>query len=432
MNETIKPKKQKVREQFDEKWRDAPFLRRCIKYFLSLTDTQEIKLLDYQTAHIEGVNYNVADILDGLVKGNITEKELAKSGTVLADKFKNANKEFLEKLGLLSARQQRSATLHAQRLLKGYKSRNGSFPATPPRLRKKNTISLTDGVIKEKENILVITTLNGEKLKVLFEIPKGFLKNKLYKSKSFGGNLKNKISKRGRHWEFVVLATPPIVWQYEPIGKIGFDLNKTDKYFIVFSDNINMHGDVIPHTKDMKSVIESLIHLNASLDGVDKLTGKKVKSSQRSAIRRKIGQAHKKLGRLCMPYCRLIIDWAIKNKLLICIDDLSCGADSGSFGHDKIVKTLVKLCENESIPFVCVPTPHTSKSCNQCGKECERKHDKLTCPDCGEINSHKNGAINIANWGWKIWEAGMIEFKKWKKNWYKPLGKSAEYKENIG
>lgn len=409
-------------EKFNNKWKIKPVKLRGIKFFLDVTPQQEKLLIEYQSRHKSAVNFMSQQILTKLKDKSITLENVSRSRD---SKFANSlwknddavNRHLEQTLGLYKERQKRGTTFLALRFYRGYNKRNKELPDKSPRLRTWSKIYLEEGIVSYKKDHLnfSIHEKNGKfsrKLKIPYKIPKGMIDNLQYLSDGFGGNLSNHKGK----WHYTALAKIPFRWQYEPVSALGFDLNKTSQYFITFSSSIMFNDkekDKLGHTSEMKKAQKLLVDLNEQLKS-------KIKSSQRSAIRQKVIKAHKKLEKLCLPYCEAIIAHAVKNKQLICIDPLSCGAKTGSFGQDKIVSLLTKMCEDRCIPFVHVPTPHTSKACNRCMKECERPEvDKLICPDCGELDAHRNASFNITAWGLMIWNDGFGEFVRWKKENYK-------------
>ena len=82
---------------------------------------------------------------------------------------------------------------------------------------------------------------------------------------------------------------------------------------------------------------------------------------------------------------------------------------------------LVKLCKQKKVPFVIVPSAHTSSDCSYCfersGKynQVARSKDfeKVSCEVCGQnYNADVNAARNIAQDGWFIFTNTNEDFPK--------------------
>lgn len=418
-----------MRDMFDGEWKINPFKDRGLKFFLKPSQAQELTLKDFLGISKKAIHRLSQVIHKNLSNGLLTVDDIKSRNSKIATKIWHSDNEFLEKeFGLKAARQKRGATFIALRLYRGYEKRNSTLPPTPPRPRSNNAIYLEEGVIKHIDgtsmdngafSIKVHGIVDGKPKveEILYTIPKGMFYKKPYLADPPGGN----ITYKNNQWYFVARTRIPIKWQYEPLAALGFDLNKTPSWFIALSEQIMYNGimtDRLGHSKKIEKLTKKLVALNKEIKDKDPAT--KLKSSQRRAVRRKVQAAHKKLEKECMVYVNDILDHVINNKLLLCIDPLSCGARHGTFGHEKVWKILTKLCEDRGVPFVHVPTPHTSKCCYQCMTECDRPRvDKLVCPNCGELPAHTNASSNIKNWGWRIWGDGMASFNKWKKENFK-------------
>lgn len=184
-----------------------------------------------------------------------------------------------------------------------------------------------------------------------------------------------------KQWTYVEKATIAFDWLYNPIGTIGFDLNKTDDTFVVFSHCMDfIQSKYLPSPKE-------IINLSTDL--------------------------------------KKLLNETKNRKLLLSIDGLSCGKKTGSFGHDALIETLIKGGENQRIPFVVCPTPYTTKQCNICKTITEKltpEDRKWQCENCEEHHIRdENAAINISNSGWDIWKNGI---KKFSENFYHKYGKN--------
>lgn len=404
--------------KFDENWCKQGTKTRAIHFFFQANKD----IIGYQQTCQEIINYLCSELLSKLKNKEISEIELKQYS--MPDKLWNEYDDFLINKGLYLQRQKRSSAKRAIELIKSYLIRNKKLPKTPPRIRRSTSTYCVDGVCSYKssefskqEGIFNITTcgLNEKnkpnKIKIPYFIPKGMVENFDFISKSFGGNL---ITNKNQ-CRFTAITKVPINWIYEPINAISFDLNKTEEFFITLSDKIQWNKELtrfLPHTKSIRNRMKQLNQINKEIDDTQ------YKSSQRRGMRKKSRKLHNKLKQLVIPYCNSIINHAIENKMLICLDGCAPGAGSGSFGQDKVLEIMTKILEDKSIPFVRVPSPHTSSCCNICNHEVERDHkgsEKATCINCGRIDSHLNAAENIKKWGVMIWSKGIKEWIKWKK-----------------
>lgn len=431
------------KEKFNDKWSTSPTKKRGVKFMLAPTDEQHQTMLEYQVRHKEAVAHMAAVILKKLQDGSVTQEQIEpQRNSKFADSlWKTEDKHLTKTLGLTKSRQKRGACFLALRFFRGYLKRNNKLPKELPRLRHTKATYLEDGIVKDKskgkaEGIFRMSVHGrGEKKKaphidIDYTIPKGMMYKKSHVPDDFGGNL----VRSGDKWWFTAVATIPFEWQYEPEQAIGFDLNKTPKFFITLSEKIKFDGeerDTLPHSKAITSHAKKLTKLN------EEIKDETLTSKQRRAVRKKWHKAHLKMERLCKPYCDQIISQAKEKKALLCIDDLSCGARTGSFGQDKVVSMLTKMCEDQGVPYIAVPTPYTSKVCNKCKAKGERPNpDVVECPNCGTVAAHHNAAKNIAEWGMKIWKEGEAPFRKWRDKLYKTNKKTpvqpAEPKEDTG
>jgi transposase len=214
-----------------------------------------------------------------------------------------------------------------------------------------------------------------------------------------GGNLqiiKNKVI-------FHVMARFTNKWLYSPEDFLGFDINKSGNSFLTFSREISYLGVLtkVIMKSELDSEIQSLEEQLRQLNKIGFKTRGQVKS------------IHKRLEKLYFPLVREIADYCKKNKLCICIDNLKSGKKNGSFGQDKIILLLVRLCEKERIPFVLVPTPYTTQLCSICNYVAGKIPLGVREFDCHKCNAHiyrdENAAKNIENIGKSIWFDGLYE-----------------------
>jgi hypothetical protein len=307
-----------------------------------------------------------------------------------------------------------------------YNSRGGGKHKIPKRtanLKEWGAIRFkeTGGLIKDlnskdrKGTIQIVTGGKGKATKVLettYEIPKRMMPTKpLIKT---GGNLvppKNRQDKK--RWVLGLRAEKPFKWEYQPTGAFGFDIGQRNDAFIAFSD-----GTIWDRPGNACEIIANIKELNALIDNHEKVNST---SKQRKKLRIQWQKTHD----LFRDEMSLLVDDIIDmlDGRLLCIDDVSSGAQSGEFGQ-AITDMLIEKMSRSGYPYVEVPPYHTSQRCTRCGcidpdnrpKE-DGIYDAFKCVDCGyKANADVNAAQNIALFGQYIWDFGVRAFWKEKKS----------------
>lgn len=417
-----------TRDQFTETWRYEPFKHRGMKYILYCPD----EMLDFIDIMKMYRNIFATKIYDHVIDQKISIKEVTQKN--FAQKFSTEFKEPLIQDGLWKARQRRSIVSNAAQGYVSYYNRNKKIPAQAICIKDTKAVFFQDGIFvdttPEKRNGIMEISIHGEKKRILvkYSIPKGMFEYKKHinvkKFKQMGGNF---FTQNGSHI-FMITMEIPFQWKYEPVDTLAFDLNKEDRYFLYFSKAVTINGKtkrIFSQPKESKIIIDELKKINQDINNA-------TTSKERQKLRYKSKNLHKSLNTYCYHICEQIVDYVEKKQLLLCIDDLSCGKSTGSFGQDKIVSTLARMCENKCIPFVKVPTPYTSKTCYKCGEKGERNGNEFVCNNdkCEffglKKNPHENASINIANFGYDIWLNGD---KKYQKNKDKVVSRSETQKQ---
>jgi hypothetical protein len=474
----------KNNEKFNKNWKKEAFKIRCLQIYLDL-GTGNINLGDFilfLRSMGEKVNKHIFNEIkkyketDEYKNSNEKEKpKLVKSWCENNLEDKNAN-EFWATSSIFDdikprkkttfARLKRSVSLFAFRKVKSYILRNKRFPNSQQNVRiHKKSFPFVDGVVSVN-NLERIPTDNTsyspDSTKLVFGklerlskisktyshtviikipylnfsctgyIPKITCKNCKNKEKCekcetviednfqigepMGGNLV--INKKNQS-KFIVQIKYPIKWKYEPKQFLGIDMNKDPRYWMVFNKKIEFYKkSIISKPKKIKELENEILLLNNQ-----KNEKNLVKAKQRRWIRKKIEKKHKQHNEMCKIYCEEIIKFCENNEFALAIDHLTCGADTGSFGQDKLVHNLVLLCEEKGIPYILVPTPYTSKVCFKCKsktKDENRTGDKIKCHVCNKIiNAHCNASNNIAYFGKSIMNKGISEFRKDRDKKYK-------------
>ena len=428
-------KKQSRRKEYDKLWRSQPFQYGCVKFILEPDKTQKVEILEYMKRHRWIFNKISREFYKMLKSGKLAPSDFWSMN--YADDLWRDNMSFFEKNDFCFQRHRRGVGFHVQRAYKSYikrrlnisdiKYKEGKkigrkksikdvtaeelqklLPKRPISLDQTKAVYIQDGIVKDKgakgaKGVVGFAIPGKEsgkyrKTDLIYKIPKGMLKKREFLNPNLGGNLDYKI-KTGTLW-YTANAVIPFNWSYEPVGPLAFDINKTGADFLVCSCLVEVGGkltDHLPHTDQMIKIIARLRKLNKEI-------GKSTKSSQTRAIRRKVQSAHKAFKRLCVPYCTDLVNFAEKEKLLVCIDNLTCGGRTGTFGEDKVIEIIQDLCRRRRIPHLLVPTPYTSRMCCKCGKKGERPTTGLfVCKKCGKTDAQVNAARYIAQKGWKMW-----------------------------
>ena len=204
----------------------------------------------------------------------------------------------------------------------------------------------------------------------------------------------------------VVVVNVPFVSAYSPECELGFDMNKTGKDWVVFND-----GETISLPADIEKTMEEIKTINKDLDRDKKkpVPERQWRSPERRKIRLKLQTVHKKLKAKIDNVAESIVAKAIQQKALLCIDSVKGGQSMGTFGQDHLIPEVMKLCENQGVPFYVVPCKNTSRRCSECGhiaKGNRTTTEGFCCVSCGFTEvSHKNAAINIVYQGKRLYDA---------------------------
>lgn len=398
-----------MREKFDSNWSNLPFKFRGMRLLLNPTDEARGILERLNLKFRDGYHH-----ISKTVHQFLEENGLSKINTRgFEDNFNKHPRLF--DLGLVFHRWRRSVCYEVVCAYDSYRKRNKKNAKRPIQLKGGKAIVVKDDIVDIISNNEINLVIDGPQVKkaytritIPFTVHPSIVNRIQYISSYSGGS----IFCRHGQWVFSTKATIPYEWTYEPVHSIGFDLNKTGKTWLTFSEPFEFDGDQKQSIKlptEIKKVIERIRTLNREI------SNREIRSAQRSAVRRKWKACHQRLEKLCYPICDRILNYVVKRKLLLCIDGLSCGARTGSFGQDKIISFLVKRCEDQGIPFVVVPTPDTTKTCSFCGnmKKLLPSERDYECDTCGlMIGRDVNSAINIAMRGWDIWHNGIAKYNK--------------------
>ena len=221
------------------------------------------------------------------------------------------------------------------------------------------------------------------------------------KNDSFGGNLVI-----DQH-VFVACNSFDKVFDYDPKDYLGMDINVNKESWLCLSSAINGE-QVFEKPEDIAIIEEEIKLINEKLNSRFRKGSKVIppherpfKSEKARKLRLRVKKLHRKHGELIEKFLDKIdiFDYVISNKLLLCIDIVTCGQTHGTFGQDKVKKYLIKYCENNNIPFWEPPTNNSSRTCSKCGycdKANRKNQSEFKCLKCGhEENADIQAAKKI-------------------------------------
>jgi len=269
------------------------------------------------------------------------------------------------------------------------------IPKRPIDIRDK-AINLKEGLIELHEDMDKVSFISLEKKASKIEVE--IDPNKSYLKRAGSINFKKGIKKAGgiiniRKSELVVIVEREEEVE-SPVQMLGFDINKSDKNFLVFSSPINRSCF---HAKP-----EHISKMEQTLRKINKeIKSNEINSRQRSKLRSKWKKQHKKLKRELTNFLIPLLDQIDFSKTGLAIDTPSTGQTNGSFGQDKIKEICIDYCKKNDIYYYLIPTPYTSQRCFKCGEisKTNRKKNKYSC-SCGYKNhADLNGAKNVKVFG---------------------------------
>lgn len=221
-------------------------------------------------------------------------------------------------------------------------------------------------------------------------------------------------------YHFMVMVEVEELYQYDPECVLSMDFNQRKDVFCVFNlDDIPTLNVVNQRNFNGLLTARQLIQkeINDSL---------KKEGRWQSKDRRYLRLYWKHLGHLITQnirdnhYAESIVRNAEERHALLAIDDIRL-SDKAGFGHYQMKEELVKLCVSRKVPYILVPTPHTSTDCNNCFQETGkyiqtgRSKDKelISCASCNAIyDADKNAAKNIADDAIDIWNSANSRRKR--------------------
>lgn len=426
----VKDPKEKMRkgyEKFYTDWKTQGVKDRCVKLVEDLTDETSKQQNEYLAKYYAGISFinNVlyshllnpnpptAIISKGKRKGENATIELDTSNAKIpANSFVQIYKNELTALGFISSNLKECVVISALNRYVSYFNRNKRLPKRPLGFNTSKGTYIHKLKWNPKTNELRIPMIGQAKTYLV--IPCHTIYNQKYPvDKEFSGNLLQTT----QGYTFVARTKLPIVWQYVPVSPLAIDINKERANFLTLSD-----GTKTPRNPELQRLCELLTTLNGRLRKSNKQGNKinlDIRSKQRRKIRRAWFNTHRHIKRQICKIIKPILDNAIANKLLLCIDPSNTGGKNGNYGQMQFISMLIKECEDKGIPFVIVPTPFTTQRCCECGiqnmdiQKTRRKVPHMQCICGNDIDVDINSAKNIAYFGQMIWNHGFKYFETW-------------------
>ena len=237
-----------------------------------------------------------------------------------------------------------------------------------------------------------------------------------------GGNF---VMKQG---VFVAAVDKEVDTLYQPKSVKAYDNNVTKKDWLAFND-----GTTVPMPDDISILVDQIKTLNNLITEKSKPVSKRqLRSPERRKIRVKLKKLHRRLNSRIKVVALDILQEAIDNKELLCLDGVKTGQANGTFGQDHLPKILQTECENRGVPYYVVPCKGTSARCSVCGhvhgysKEEKKKYrpspSEFHCQECGiKIDAQFNSALNVAHQGKRLLDANVPHA-----NWVSPMPRAVD------
>lgn len=414
-----------------------------LRVTLTPTNCTKDEVRDWMTAQRKLTNYASKHLLRLMKQSyDIAEKVFKNNSHYLAYEVHHhillTHTDFREqrlKLGLRTSTNERLAAAIAGRFYHGYGQRNGGsaegkwvykLPNLPAITRQNKAIHVKDSVLTKH--------VNGNKVTASIEPTKGqhVLNNTIFKLQGLFGKIYefegripackihllefldtkknvdcNIFFTKNGNLTIVIKIDEVYELAYEPKEVLGVDFNKRQRVFATMSD-----GKIIPLTQEMKTLVDNVHSVNDMIHEI-----KSAKERQKYRYQWKNERAV--LRRAFESMVDTIINKTKETQSLLAIDGVTQA--QGSFGHAELKEALVKRCHQENIPFVIVPSAHTSSDCAYCYNQSgqyypvarSKDFELISCDHCGKnYNADINAAQNIANDGKYIFFNTNTDFPK--------------------
>lgn len=408
-----------------------------IRFNLTPQDCSIKEIKQWMTAQRKLTNYASAKLFDLITTDEAVKQEVYKySGDSLISAAqrilveKTDFRQYRESLGFVLAINERIATAVAGRFYLGFARRNGkmvngkwehAIPNSAAKTRQNKAVHLIDNVFKmfidgdititkTRKNGLVdlanitfqLRGLNGIKHNFSASIPKNQFKLLKFLRERAGNNCYCNMFFQGETLTIVVLVDQEYELAYEYKNVLALDFNVRSNVFVAMNDETTIaRSQLITDTAKAVGQLDKDIH--AAID-----------AKTRAPLRHAWKAKRKQLRKLLTPIAQEIVNKAIQNKSLLAIDGVTM-PNSGTFGHAELKEMLLALCQQYKIPFVFVPSPHTSSDCAVCQTPVGRSPDKelVSCNKCKK-NYHAdfNAAKNIAYDGKIIFDGTTMDLEK--------------------
>lgn len=407
--------------------------KNCTKDEVREWMTAQRKLTNYASKHLLRLMKQSYDIAEKVFKNNSHYLAYEVHHGILL-KHTDFREQRL-KLGLRTSTNERLAAAIAGRFYHGYGQRNGGskdgkwtykLPNLPAITRQNKAIHVKDSVLTKH--------VDGDKVTASVQPVKGqhVLTNTVFKLQGLFGKIYefegripackihllefldtkknvdcNIFFTRKGNLTIVIKIDEVYELAYEPQDILGIDFNKRQKVFATMSD-----GEIIPLSNELKSLVDKVHEVNDTIHEIKS-------AKERQKYRYQWKNERTVLRKAFTDMVNGIIDKAKTNKCIIAIDGVTQA--QGSFGHAELKEALVKRCHKENIPFIIVPSAHTSSDCAYCFSETgqylpvarSKDYELISCNNCGKnYNADVNAALNIANDGKYIFWNTDTDFPK--------------------
>jgi hypothetical protein len=472
-----------VYSQFDKAWKNKGRRPTGVKYVLKTSKDfdQEIRPLGKQERDRGRTNYNsnlcsATNEFMALAHAEyeakvITKNDLqakGKAGPKVDGKsthgsppleLRRRHPDVLPKYGIDIGKTKQQVAMKALEVLLSYVERNekgGQKEKRPvPTIRMSRSVpfrqyTVKDNNLDDTEGTMTFRLSKEKSVIAEYFVPKRYhARKKFVKDKvknGLGGNVCF-TGRDGRAAHITIKVDESFDWLFPPLFARSYDFNMEGAVMVFMND-----GDIIPRSPEIDLAINDIRRVNGEIaaseekskklkadrkshkhgdEGYPKKGDGKQERNMRRRLRLEWIDAHDRLENLMTSVATRVIEKVKAEQSLLCIDNVKPGQTTGTFGQDKMAALLIKMCNEQRIPYVLVPPAYTTVMCAKCNTIGERKEvdgrtdsNVAVCPKCGDYGSHRNGAENVARFGWKIWNDGYQSFKEWLKPLLPEKGKA--------
>lgn len=310
----------------------------------------------------------------------------------------------------------------------GYSQRNKKLPKSPIQIKKQN-FNYKSGIEYDVDNNIIFVPHHKKAGNQITRIPLkvldkfSVLNNKqIWLDQNQDKLKKARNDDRDHPWKldsgavchkkynlFIFTVQKEYENAYNPKKFIAADINMAKDVWLTFSEPVN--GKLIystpAHITELMKEVENLQKkIKSTLDiSPNERAKNNATTSHRKKIRVKWASTHKKLEKAIRKYFKEeiftqeFIQYCKDNQMGYAHDDIATGAQTGTFGQDKIKKIVFEIFKDHKIPITKVNPRFTSQKCVKCEHtdKKNRNKDDFKCQKCGfEANVHEMAAVNIS------------------------------------